>query len=71
MVIAKRARSHAQKTERRQYIMAAATELIREKPFHAISMADVAHQAGVAKGSANSTAGNPTCACTRWSWAGS
>jgi len=50
MVIEKRARSFEQKTERRKYIMDAATALIQEKSFHAISMADVAHQAGMAKG---------------------
>jgi AcrR family transcriptional regulator len=50
MVIEKRARSREQKIERRQHIMAAAAELIGDKRFHTISMADVARQAGMAKG---------------------
>ena len=50
MVIGKRARSREQKIERREHIMSAAAELIMDKRFHAISIAGVARQAGMAKG---------------------
>ncbi len=50
MAISKRARSDEQKGERRQEILTAALYLLQEKPFHKISMADVAGKAGTAKG---------------------
>lgn len=50
MVISRRARSQDQKGERRQEILAAAITLLREKPYHKITMADVAKKAGMAKG---------------------
>src|SRR3990167_612550 len=50
MVIAKRARSNEQKDERREEILVAAAALLKERPFHRISTADVAHLAGMAKG---------------------
>lgn len=50
MVLAKRARSSAQKNERRGEILAAAVALLRERPYHRINIADVAKKAGMAKG---------------------
>ncbi len=50
MVIAKRARSSEQKSERREEILAAAEALLRERSYYGISIADVAKKAGMAKG---------------------
>lgn len=50
MVIAKRARSSEQKSERREEILAAAAALLEKKPFPRIGIADIAEQAGMAKG---------------------
>jgi len=50
MVIAKRARSNEQKSERREEILAAAKALLQERSYHRISIADVAKKAGMAKG---------------------
>jgi len=50
MVIAKRARSTEQKSARREEILAAAVTLLKEKPFHRIGIAEIAAQAGMAKG---------------------
>lgn len=50
MAIAKRARSDEQKGERREEILIAAGALLEKKPFHRIGIADIAAQAGMAKG---------------------
>jgi AcrR family transcriptional regulator len=50
VVLAQRARSSEQKSERRREILQAARALFQAKPFQAISMADVAGKAGMAKG---------------------
>lgn len=50
MVIARRARSAEQKSERLHEILAAAEALLKEKSFHRINIADVAGKAGMAKG---------------------
>jgi AcrR family transcriptional regulator len=50
MVIAKRARSNEQKGERREEILVAAEAFLEKKSFHRIGIADIAAQAGMAKG---------------------
>jgi AcrR family transcriptional regulator len=50
MVISRRARSDEQKGQRRKDFLTVALGLLREKPFHQITMADVAEKAGTAKG---------------------
>ena len=50
MAIKQRAISDAQKEERRQAILDAALLLYQETSYEAVNMAQVAQQAGVAKG---------------------
>jgi AcrR family transcriptional regulator len=50
MVLSQRARNAEQKNARRQTLLAAARELLKEKPFHQISMADIATATDMAKG---------------------